>query len=94
VASTPKSYFEGMYSGDPDPWDFEGSPYEQRKYSLTMASLPRPRYRFAFEPGCSIGVLTSMLAGRCNRHRRLRCPHDLSSPQSTAPRCCGIEIDP
>jgi predicted TPR repeat methyltransferase len=29
-----------------------------------MASLPRARYRRAFEPGCSIGVLTGLLAGR------------------------------
>jgi SAM-dependent methyltransferase len=32
-----------------------------------MASLPRLRYRSAFEPGCSIGVLTQMLAARCDR---------------------------
>ena len=28
--------------------------------------LPAVRYRSAFEPGCSIGVLTRMLAGRCD----------------------------
>ena len=29
--------------------------------------LPQPRYRHAFEPGCSVGVLTERLAGRCDR---------------------------
>jgi SAM-dependent methyltransferase len=28
--------------------------------------LPWPRYRRAFEPGCSIGVLTAQLAERCD----------------------------
>ena len=50
-----------------DPWDFESSPYEQRKYDVTIASLPRFRYRSAYEPGCSIGVLTELLAPRCDR---------------------------
>ncbi len=67
MTSIERSYFEEMYAADPDPWNFATSAYEQRKYSLTMASLPRARYRSAFEPGCSIGVLTEMLATRCDR---------------------------
>src|SRR5688500_13458558 len=51
---------------DPDPWGYESSPYEQRKYAVTLASLPRPRYRRAFEPGCSIGVLSAELAERAD----------------------------
>ncbi len=65
--STDRSYFEGMYSGQADPWDFEHSTYEQRKYAVTVASLPRLRYRSAFEPGCSVGVLTEQLSIRCDR---------------------------
>ena len=57
-------YFDRMYE-DPDPWGYETSWYEQRKYAVTVASLPRPRYRRAFEPGCSIGVLSALLADRC-----------------------------
>ena len=56
-----------MYEGDADPWGFESSAYEQRKYAVTMASLPRRHYGSVFEPGCSIGVLTEMLATRCDR---------------------------
>jgi trans-aconitate methyltransferase len=61
-----RRYFDDLYGSDPDPWRFESSWYEQRKYALTMAALPESRYRSAFEPGCSIGVLTSLLARRCD----------------------------
>jgi len=54
--------FEEMYRRDEDPWDFVSSPYEQRKYDVTIASLPRRDYRRCFEPGCSIGALTERLA--------------------------------
>lgn len=63
---TDPGYFEGMYAGSDDPWHLAGNPYEQRKYALTVASLPRERYRRAFEPGCSIGLLTELLAPRCD----------------------------
>ena len=32
-----------------------------------LASLPRERYRVAFEPGCGTGELTVDLAARCDR---------------------------
>lgn len=60
------SYFEQMYSAAPDPWSLATRWYEQRKYDVTVASLSRPRYRRAFEPGCSVGVLTERLAARCD----------------------------
>lgn len=60
-------YFDAMYAEDPDPWGFASRWYERRKYALSLALLPRPRYGDAFEPGCSIGVLTAGLAGRCDR---------------------------
>lgn len=59
------AYFDRMYREAPDPWGFRSRWYEQRKYALTVAALPRRRYRCAFEPGCSIGVLTGLLAERC-----------------------------
>lgn len=64
--STPVPYFEQLYAGNPDPWDFENRWYDQRKHTLTAASLPRRRYRSAFEPGCSTGRLTALLAERCD----------------------------
>jgi hypothetical protein len=66
VTNTTRSYFERLYAADADPWGFATKWYEQRKYALTIASLPSGRYKQAFEPGCSIGVLTEMLAERCD----------------------------
>lgn len=65
--STPASYFERMYADSTDPWSFTTRWYEERKRDLTVAALPRPRYRSAFEPGCAIGLLTARLAKRCDR---------------------------
>ena len=62
----PSSYFDAMYDVSPDPWGFTDRWYEQRKYALTLASLPARRYATAYEPGCSIGVLTESLADRCD----------------------------
>jgi SAM-dependent methyltransferase len=62
----PDSYFDEMYAGAQDPWQLATRWYEQRKYAITMAVLPDRRYRHAFEPGCSIGTLTELLARRCD----------------------------
>lgn len=64
--SLPPSYFDKLYSDDPDPWKFETSEYEANKYAATIAALPKVRYRSAFEIGGSIGVLTEKLAQRCD----------------------------
>jgi SAM-dependent methyltransferase len=62
------AWFECFYAaGGPDPWGFESRWYERRKRALTLAVLPRERFASAFEPGCSIGVLTEQLAARCDR---------------------------
>ncbi|MFT3695955.1 MAG: SAM-dependent methyltransferase [Kofleriaceae bacterium] len=63
---TSDRYFEEMYASNLDPWGYETKWYEKRKYAMTMAALPREHYRRAFEPGCSNGVLTSMLSTRCD----------------------------
>lgn len=65
-ATLPPAYFNAMYQAAADPWGFEDRWYEQRKYALSLALLPAARYRSAFEPGCSIGVLSRLLAGRCD----------------------------
>jgi predicted O-methyltransferase YrrM len=54
-----------MYSDSADPWELGTRWYEQRKYAITLGMLPKQRYAHAFEPGCSIGVLTALLAERC-----------------------------
>jgi trans-aconitate methyltransferase len=62
----PDGYFDAMYATSRDPWQLAGRWYEQRKYAITIAMLPLPRYRHAFEPGCSVGVLTELLTDRCD----------------------------
>ena len=59
-------FFETMYRADPDPWSFACSEYEAHRYDATMAALAPRRYSRAFEPGCSVGVLTAQLATVCD----------------------------
>ncbi|MFC7553283.1 class I SAM-dependent DNA methyltransferase [Pseudoroseomonas wenyumeiae] len=59
--------FRGALCRRPRPWKFRSSPYEAAKYKATLAALPRARYGSVLEIGCSIGVLTRMLAPRCDR---------------------------
>lgn len=63
----PREYFDALYAAAQDPWGFRSRWYEERKRALTMALLPDARYRTGYEPGCSVGVLTRRLAGRCDR---------------------------
>ncbi len=60
-------YFKKVYDAKDDPWDFETSDYEARKYAATLAALPKEHYKNALEIGCAIGVLTRLLAERCTR---------------------------
>lgn len=65
--SLPADYFNEFYSTNSDPWNFESSPYELSKYKATLAALPHEVYQNVFEIGCSIGVLTEMLAPKCKK---------------------------
>ena len=65
AASVPPGYFDEKYEAAADPWDYAGSPYEAAKYDATLAALPREHYDRGLELGCSVGVLTERLAGRC-----------------------------
>jgi cyclopropane fatty-acyl-phospholipid synthase-like methyltransferase len=64
--TTPTEYFDQVYAQSTDPWRLATEWYEKRKYLMSVASLPHARYRRGFEPGCSVGVLTEMLAARCD----------------------------
>lgn len=86
--STAASYFDDMYRGSKDPWSLASRWYEQRKYDLTVAALPRPRYRSAFEPACSVGELTARLAERCDA--LLACDRVGSAVDSAARRTAGL----
>ena len=61
------AYFEEFHATHNDPWGLADRFYEKRKRQLLMSSLPRERFRRAFEPGCATGLLTEMLAPRCDQ---------------------------
>ena len=64
--TTTREFFDRKYTEQPDPWHFASSEYELARYATTMRSLAGRRYKRAFEPGCSIGVLTAQLAPLCD----------------------------
>lgn len=66
VRSLGEEFFDDFYAGRSDPWGFESRWYEARKRAVTLASLPRERFRAGLEIGCSTGVLTEALSGRCD----------------------------
>jgi SAM-dependent methyltransferase len=88
MTTTPETlgagYFDGMYAAAADPWGFEERWYERRKYAIALAMLPQQRYRAAFEPGCSVGVFTRMLAPRCGT--LLSCDLAAAAVKATAAR--------
>lgn len=61
-----RDYFENLYEESTDPWGFETSEYERRKYERTLGALGERRFRRALEVGSSIGVFTAMLAPWCD----------------------------
>ncbi|MGX6600728.1 class I SAM-dependent methyltransferase [Micromonosporaceae bacterium Da 78-11] len=65
-ASISTEHFFNLYLAKDDPWDLATKWHDQRKYAITMACLPQPRYRRCYEPGSSIGLLTRLLASRCD----------------------------
>ncbi len=87
-------YFSERYAASPDPYGLAERWYEARKYALTVALLPRPRYGTAFEPGCSIGVLTLRLAARCDR--LLACdavPDAVGSARARTAGLPGVQVE-
>lgn len=61
-----REYFERLYAESGDPWSFETSEYERKKYERTLAVLGGRRFHRALEAGASIGIFTGMLAERCD----------------------------
>ncbi len=88
------SYFRERYAASPDPYGLAERWYEARKYALSVALLPRQRYGAAFEPGCSVGVLTGMLAPRCDS--LLACdviPDAVASARARTAGLPGVQVE-
>jgi SAM-dependent methyltransferase len=64
--SLDRDYFARVYADTNDPWNFAASPYENGKYRATIDALEGRRFAAAFEIGCSVGVLTALLAAQCD----------------------------
>src|ERR1700733_7250460 len=62
--------------------------YELRKAAISLAMLPVQHYDSAFEPGCSIGVLSEMLAPRCGQ--LLSCDLAAAAVRSAADRTAAL----
>ena len=60
------AFFEAKYQENADPWDFSSNAYELQRYDAIISAIAHRRYARAFEPGCSIGVLTERLAAYCD----------------------------
>ena len=80
--------FERIYARGADPWEVETSAYEVGKYDETLGVLPRERFARGLEVGCSIGVMTQRLAGRCDR--LLAVDISAEAVRRTAARCAGL----
>ncbi|GIF14533.1 class I SAM-dependent methyltransferase [Actinoplanes teichomyceticus] len=83
-ASVSLDHFIGLYEAKDDPWDTATKWHDQRKYAVAVASLPRPRYRRCYEPGCSVGLLSVMLAERCDEVLAVDCVDEAVSQARTA----------
>jgi SAM-dependent methyltransferase len=87
-------YFRECYAASPDPWGLADRWYEARKYAISVAMLPREHYDSGFEPGCSIGVLTEMLAPRCGALLSCDAVEDaVTSAQARTSALPGVRVE-
>lgn len=89
-----EAFFEARYQASDDPWEFASSSYELTRYHATLEALKRSSYRRAYEPGCSVGVLTLALSKRCDH--LIACDISRSAVQRAQKRCehcCNVEIN-
>lgn len=82
--------FDALYRERPDPWNFETSDYEHRKYAATLAALPAGPTGAVLEVGCSIGVFTRSLAERFSELTAV----DVSAValEAARRRCEGLDV--
>ena len=79
------TYFDTIYAESDDPWHFTTSAYEAQKYAATIEMLGPAAYARGLEIGCSIGVLSRLLAERC--HELLSVDISSRALESARKRC-------
>lgn len=84
-----EAFFEAKYQSNPDPWHFANDVYEKSRYSAVLAALNGRYFERAFEPGCSIGILTEQLAHMCSRVEALEI--SATAAASARQRCQHLE---
>lgn len=82
------AFFEAKYQEKPDPWGFSSEAYELQRYDAIIKAIAQRRYRRAFEPGCSIGVLTERLAWYCDEVHAI--DFSLSASAQARMRCAYL----
>ncbi len=82
------TFFEAKYQKKADPWSFSSKPSELFRYDHILNSLAERRYASAFEPGCSIGVLTERLASACDHVHAL--DFSATAVARARQRCAGL----
>jgi SAM-dependent methyltransferase len=94
-ATVSQEHFIGLYLAKTDPWDNAESWHNRRKYAVAMAGLPRERYRSAYEPGCSIGMLTRLLAARCDALLAVDCVDEaVASAREQVRGLAHVRVEP
>ncbi|SEB71778.1 SAM-dependent methyltransferase [Terriglobus roseus] len=88
LTTTSSEFFEAKYRGGTDPWNFAANAYEQARYRTILRALSPGRYQHAWEPGCSVGVLTEQLAGICEQVDA--CDFAQSAVEQARVRCAGL----
>ena len=60
-------YFNSLYSGNDDPWEYRSRWYEERKRQICLSLLHKNHYESALEIGCANGTFSELLAQKTNR---------------------------
>jgi len=83
-----------LHRREPDPWGVDVRWYEERKRQLTLAGLPRPRFRRGLEIGCSQGALAARLADRCDELVAVdRSPTAVARARARLSGVDGVRVD-
>ena len=65
--TTSQEFSHAIYERSRDPWSFATDPTERARYQDIVSLLGNTHFQSGFEPGCSIGELTVMLAPHCRK---------------------------